>query len=150
MFGEDALVDLQVTGIPGSTAFVHEMLYTGLLCFMVSIICDEHYNPKPEPALIGLLVAGIIFVEANAIGGWTGGVVNPSIGVSLILARCLAVGNFANFNRVVLYIVAPCVGAFGAHVLYEKFVKPFFAPLKESAINNPSAKENLLKLDESA
>jgi len=150
MFGEDALVDLGVTGVPGSTAFVLEMLYSGLLCFMVSIICDEHYSPKPEAALVGLLVTGVIFVQANAIGAWTGGVINPSIGVSLILARCLAVGNFTNFNRVVLYIIAPCVGAFGAHVFYDKYVKPFFAPLKASNINNSSAKENLLKLDESA
>jgi len=131
MFGEQSLVDLGVSGVTGSAAFVYEMLYTGLLCFVVSIICDDNYSPKPEPAIIGLIVAGVIFIQGNGIGSWTGGVINPSIGVSLLLGKALASGSFASFNKITLYVVAPCVGAFGAHVMYDKYVKPYFAP-KES------------------
>ena len=140
--GEQSLVDLQVQGVTGSAAFIYEMLYTGLLCFVVSILCDDHYPNKTEPALIGLLVAGVIYVQASAIGTWTGGVVNPSIGISLLLAKSLnsSVG-FIHFNRVALYIIAPCVGAFGAHILYDKYVKPFFSP---SGRNGSSSRDPLL------
>jgi len=147
LHGDETIVALGVKeGVNGSTAFVYEMLYTGLLCFMVSIICDENYNPKPEPALIGLLVAGVIFVQANAIGSTTGGVINPSIGISLLLAKALGAQGFIQFNRVFLYILAPCVGAFGAHWGYETFIKPFLAPTTEGVTTN-SGKEVLLKED---
>eukprot|EP01016_Furgasonia_blochmanni_P050535 TRINITY_DN7823_c0_g1_i1.p1 TRINITY_DN7823_c0_g1~~TRINITY_DN7823_c0_g1_i1.p1 ORF type:complete len:264 (-),score=43.06 TRINITY_DN7823_c0_g1_i1:176-967(-) len=122
------LVKLEFAG--GSLqAVVLECIYTCLLCLIVCMASDPNYAPPIEPALVGLLVAGLIFVQAVTIGPLTGGVVNPSIGVAITFTRAIRYG----VHELVaswIYIVGPCLGALIAYFIYQNGMKPALTPAK--------------------
>jgi len=105
-------------GTSVATGFLLEGLFCMLLCLAVRTIAEFHVS---DPAIAGLVVAGVIFVQAVSIGSFTGGVINPSIATALIGARALAYGSgeLANFW---LYLLAPLAGAYAAHIVFDKYV----------------------------
>jgi len=62
----------------------------------------------------------VIFIQAVAIGPYTGGVINPSIGIALIAARGFAYGG-DEFGYLWLYVMAPLCGAWAAYSIFEKY-----------------------------
>lgn len=72
-----------------------------------------------------VLLTSCIFVSYICIGEFTGGFINPSVGVSIGIIRLFTTGNPEEFNKTWLYVLAPCCGAFVAHTIYLNIVKPY-------------------------
>jgi aquaporin Z len=113
------LAQPQISGVSNATGFLLEAIFAMVLCLCVRTIVEFHVS---DPALAGLIVAAVIFVEAIAIGPFTGGVINPSIGTALIGARAFAFGS-GQLTNFWIYLLAPCVGAYAAHVIFDKYVE---------------------------
>ena len=97
--------------------FILEAIFCMLLCLCVKTMIEFNVS---DPVMAGLIVAGVIFVESVAIGSFTGGVINPSIGISLLTARFLAYGG-DELNNLWIYILAPLAGAYIAHIIFENY-----------------------------
>lgn len=102
-------------------AFLAEGFFTFFLCLAVSMIADPHSGT--DPAMCGIVVCVLIFITAVSIGPYTSGVVNPAIGMALVLASSIVKGD-QDFRAVPLYIIAPLAGGAIAHMVYVKFIKP--------------------------
>ncbi len=104
-----------------TNAFFAEAFFTFFLCVGVSVIADPHSGM--DPAMCGLVVCTLIFITAVSIGPYTSGVVNPAIGIALVVAGDVVKG-IEDFSVLPLYIIAPLAGAYGAHQLYIKIIRP--------------------------
>jgi len=102
-----------------ATGFLLEAIFAMLLCLCVRTIVEFHVS---DPSIAGMIVASVIFTQAIAIGPFTGGVINPSIGISLIGARAFAFGS-SELANIWIYILAPCAGAYAAHAIFDKYVE---------------------------
>jgi len=107
-------------------AFLLELIFTAILCFTVGNIGES----KTNAAEAGLAVAGVIFIGSVAIGPFTGGVVNPSIGTGLLIGRTIVMGG-VNLGLLWLYIFAPLCGAYLAHICHEKYQRPNLKHIEE-------------------
>lgn len=106
-------------------AFISEGFFTFFLCLGVSVIADP--NSGMDPAMCGLVVCSIIYITATSIGPFTSGVVNPAIGIALTLSSWVIKG--VNDSRLLpLYIIAPLFGAYAAHFVYVRTIKPAMQP----------------------
>ena len=104
-----------------SNGFISEAIFTFVLCLGVSVIADPYSNT--DPAMCGMVVSGIIFVTAISIGPFTSAMVNPAIGVALALSSSVVKDN-QDLGLIPIYIVAPLIGAYAAHIVYIKTIKP--------------------------
>ena len=129
LHGSDGLANLSLgVGTSGIQGFFYEMIYNFFLNLMVTILCDPNYKHTQAP-LIGLLVGGIVLVEAIAIGNFTGGCINPSIATSILLVRGFATDLGKELGKLPLYILAHFSGAYIAYTVYMKYIRQFFASI---------------------
>jgi len=125
LHGSNSLVAIKHSAtISLSQAFILEFIYTFVLCTVVGILCSDAYKQTHDPTIIGSLVSASVFLASMALGDKTGGVINPSVAISAILARGVTQGNSAEFDTLWLYILAPCCAGFISHLLYDKTLRP--------------------------
>lgn len=125
LHGPSTLAQIQHNAsISLSQAFILEFIYTLVLCLVVSILCSDSYKHVHDPTVIGLLVSACVFLASMALGDKTGGVINPSVAVSALLARGITYGFTTELETAWLYVLAPCCGGFVAHMIYEKIIRP--------------------------
>lgn len=123
--GPETLAHIQHNvSISLSQAFFLEFIYTLVLCTVVSILCSDAYKHVHDPNIIGFLVGGSVFLASMALGDKTGGVINPSVALSAVLARGMTTGSSEELQTVWLYVLAPCCGGFIAHMMYDKLIRP--------------------------
>ena len=128
--GSDALVELEYAkGTNSSAAFLLELIYTTLLCLVMCAANDNNYHLN-DPALVGLLMAGVIFMAHATIGNRTGGVINPSNALSLVLSRLIATRDVNEIHKCMKYILSSCSGAYGAFLIYKIFMYPVYEELR--------------------
>jgi len=101
--------------------FLAEAFFTFFLCLGVSVIADP--NSGMDPAHCGMVVCSLIFITAISIGPYTSGIVNPAIGLSLVLAGSI-VKDSQDLAILPTYLIAPLVGSWAAHSVYVRFIQP--------------------------
>lgn len=143
LHGPESLAKIQHNpSIHPSQAFVLEFIYTLILCLVVSVLCSNCYKHVHDPSVVGLLVAGCVFLSSMAIGDKTGGVINPCIAVSALLARGMTYGLSNELETGWLYVLAPFCAAFVAHIIYHNIMRP---ALKKQLPEEGNDNEMLLK-----
>ena len=132
-----------VDGVSHGAAFILEALFCMLLCLCVKTMIEFRLS---DPAITGLIIFGVIMVNLICIGAFTGGVINPSIGLSLITVNTL-INGFSNLGLIWLYIPAPLIGAFIAHHLFNQYVEYYRKSEleKESLVDPTSVDPNFVK-----
>lgn len=80
--------------------------------------------------VIAFIASSIITMQAISIGGFTGGVINPSIGISVALVNSFFDG-IHHIATVWIYIVGPFGGAYLANLCYDGYLHNILAPAKE-------------------
>lgn len=100
-------------GVPGN-AFVFELIGALLLVFIIIRVVLSGLNP----AALGLAIGGALLAAIAIAGGQSGAVLNPALGLALLVGNIQA-GAPANF---LAYLVAPLlggvIGAFLAKTLH--------------------------------
>lgn len=137
--GPETLVELEYgKGTNSSAAFLLELIYTTLLCLVMCVLTDNNYGMN-DPALCGILFAGVIFMTNATIGNRTGGVINPSIALSLVFSKFIATGDVAQIHKCMKYVLSSCSGAYGAFLIYKNFMYPVYEELRRK---NRSSRES--------
>jgi len=143
IYGPNTLVQIQLDpSISLSQAFILEFIYTLILCLVVAILCSDAYKHTHDPTIIGALVSGSVFLAAMSLGDKTGGVINPSIAISAILARKITNSGKGEIETLWLYIIAPLCAAFIAHMMYDKTIRP--ALMKQNKKQSEVRKSEIL------
>jgi len=125
--GPSKLVEIQPSpSITLTQAFILEFIYTLTLCSVVGILCSDVYRQAHDPAIVGSLVAACVFLASMALGDKTGGVINPSVALSAMLARMITNFSGLNLKLLILYIAAHLLAALVSHILYDKIIRPAF------------------------
>jgi len=98
------------------SAVIIEAIFTFLL---VSVIAQVALNKKNQNnQFFGLAIGGTVLAAAYAIGGISGGALNPAVGIGPQIAN-LFLGNFAfDPSLWFLYTIGPVVGAIAAAWTY--------------------------------
>lgn len=124
------VIDLAISEeVTHGIGFLFELVFTCILCFTAGNI-GASKTIAPEA---GMAVGGVIFIGAISIGPFTGAVVNPAIGTGLIVGRALFVGG-NDVSQLWIYILAPLLAAYFAHVLHLKYQNP---NLTEEVVEEP-------------
>ncbi|KJP84694.1 hypothetical protein AK88_05674 [Plasmodium fragile] len=117
-------------GMP--TAFMHELVLTGILLLVILLVVDEnvcgHFNVIKLSAVVGLTILCI----GLSFGGNTGFALNPArdLGARLFSLAAYGIGAFTEDKcYFVVPLIAPIVGAIIFCQLYDKLI----APLVEQA-----------------
>lgn len=108
--------------------FLLEASFTCILCLTAANIGLSGTNPAES----GIAVMAVIFIGSVAIGPYTGGVVNPSIGISLMVGKFLF--GAGTLHQLWIYILAPLAGSYFAYYLNEKYQRPNMVPDEKPAI----------------
>jgi len=125
--GPSKLVEIQPSpSITLTQAFILEFIYTFVLCSVVGILCSDVYRQAHDPAIVGSLVSACVFLASMALGDKTGGVINPSVALSAMLARMITNFSGLNLKLLILYIAAHLLAAFTSHILYDRIIRPAF------------------------
>jgi len=119
-----------------SQAFMMEFFYSLPILLVVCLISDEHGYAHLTPAFKGLLVASTVFIAGQAIGDSTGGCINPSVAISVTLARVIATGDASAFGKMWVYVLAPCCAAYVVHNIFQNIMKPSLEPEKPTKTDN--------------
>lgn len=110
-----------LTEVSAFGAFLSEAMFTFFLCLGVSVIADP--NSGMDPAMCGMVVCGLIFITAISIGPYTSGIVNPAIGLALVISGAI-VKDTQDIAILPIYLLAPLVGSWAAHSIYVRFIQP--------------------------
>ncbi len=105
-------------GVSAGQAFLAEALVTFILVLVVvSVATDERAESAIAPVAVGFALAAAIF----AVGGLTGGAVNPAraLGPNLLAGQLTSLW---------VYLLAPVVGGVLAALLYDRVLSPARPP----------------------
>jgi aquaporin Z len=102
-------------GITAIDATLVEVLFTFALVF---VIFNVAVNEKTKGnQYFGLAIGLVIFVAATAGGAISGGAFNPAVGIAPLLLDLENISN--HFHSIILYLIAPVVGAVAATIAYQ-------------------------------
>jgi len=90
-----------------------EFLFTFVLCFVVLCVATVQANPAPE--FTGLIIGMCVTVGGLAIGGVSGGSLNPAVSFGVATARVLFGGTF--YRGVVYMVIEALAGLAAAGLL---------------------------------
>ncbi len=112
---EGAFAPAPGAGIPASTVLMAEILFTFLLALVVLNVATD---PRTEGnSYYGLAIGFTVGTGAFAVGGMSGGVFNPAVGLGPILVDGLVGGG--SFANLWYYLVGPFLGAALAALVYK-------------------------------
>lgn len=131
--GKDSLFELHYAkDTNSSAAFLLELIYAMLLCLVMGVVSDNNYGLN-DPAQAGFLFAGVIFLTKATISDRTGGIINPSIALSVVFSRTIATGDVSELHKCMKYVLSSCSGAYGAFLLYKYYMYPVYEDLRKRA-----------------
>jgi len=110
----------------GSVAMA-EIIFTFVLCFIVLCVATPSVNPAPE--LTGFIIGSCITVGGLAIGGISGGSLNPAVSLGIATARKLIGGG--SFLPGLVYMVFEIIGSGAAAGLFRLTYPDEFASKEE-------------------
>lgn len=112
---EAAFAPAPGAGIEASTVLMAEILFTFLLALVVLNVTTD---PRTEGnSYYGLAIGFTVGTGAFAVGGMSGGVFNPAVGLGPILVDGLVGGG--SFANLWYYLVGPFLGAALAALVYK-------------------------------
>jgi glycerol uptake facilitator-like aquaporin len=98
-----------------------EGFMTFTLCTYVSCLSDpEFYQYQVKEA--AMAVASFVILQGFLIGQYTGGLINPSIGIGLSVGNAWLHGAHQLLN-IPMYTLGPFIGSFLAYISYKGFFK---------------------------
>lgn len=125
-------------------AFFVEFLLTGILMLVILSVTDGENAGAPTGGLAVVMIGLTVSVCGLAFGTLTGFAMNPARDFGPRLFTMLAGwGTTAlgtNMYGLIVPIFAPILGAVCAGGIYEKLIKPFYAPEEETAAETAEAK----------
>ena len=110
---------------------VAEIMFTFVLCYVVLSVAVSAKTAAPQ--FFGLAIGSCVTVGGFAIGGISGGSLNPAVSVGLATADTFNGGNFANC---LIYTLFEMIGALMAAGVFEMThaVDLQAGPAKKSAV----------------
>lgn len=107
-----------------------EGLMTFTLCTYVSCLCDSEF-PQYQVAEAGMAIASFVIMQGFVIGQYTGGLINPSIGIGLSIGNAFLHGPQHLLN-IPMYTIGPMLAGYLAHVSYPAFFKTILSAKNQS------------------
>mmetsp|Transcript_479 Transcript_479/g.446 ORF Transcript_479/g.446 Transcript_479/m.446 type:complete len:273 (+) Transcript_479:71-889(+) len=98
-----------------------ETTFTMLICFSVCLVISGKIKP-PLQTKAAVIIGGTVGVSILLIGDKTGGCVNPSIAMALIIDELIFKGTMDAVN-IVVYVIGPLLSAYLAVQLFKKYAK---------------------------
>jgi len=111
-------------GLTLAQVFLMEFFYSIPITLTACHISDSRSYGHLTPTIKGLLISSCVFIAGVAIGSSTGGCINPSIAVSLTLARFVSSGDNINLAKLLVYVLAPLCASFVSHNIFQSFILP--------------------------
>ena len=103
-----------------SEALSTQIFFTFFLC-LVHLYINDPFQPRFDPVMISMVIGAVYLLISMTLGPATGGIVNPSIGLSIGLSRMIFTDESSKLLP--LWIIAPFVGALGSGWFYGKFLQ---------------------------
>lgn len=95
--------------------------FTFFLC-LIYLHINDPAKPKTDAVVAGIVIGSTVLLISMTLGPATGGIINPSVGLSVGICRMIFVATESS-NLLYVWILSPFVGAFFSNYFYQRYLR---------------------------